>query len=143
MAGISQVFCQKLLQAYFTADVFITDDLLYVAVTASVAPANSPGSLLDEPDASAYMRSPISLSSGQWALTNVGASMYNLVDIDFPPPDTGVDWGLLNAWALCDAPTGGQVQAAGALVQPMNFTSDLPQLSIPPGGIVINLFSST
>lgn len=140
MAGtISLAFRNRLLQAYFTPDAFVGDESLFVAVTRTVALANDSGLNLTEPDAAAYARPQIDLTSNWWALSGAG-EMYNTTDIDFAPPDAGDDWGYLSGWALLDAPDSGVVLAVGSLIQPLVFTSDLPYLSISPQGVTVGLY---
>lgn len=138
-ATISIQLRTKLLRAYFTPDSFTGDDQLFVAVCSEVPMANSSGYNLSEPLAGAYDRCSVPLTSDFWLLGENG-QLSNLVDLDFPPPDEGEDWGYLGGWALLDAPTGGMCQAVGALISPTLFTSDMPFLSIQPGGIVIGLY---
>lgn len=136
---ISLAFRNRLLQAYFTPDAFVGDESLFVAVTRTVGLANDSGLNLTEPDASAYARSQVDLSSDWWALSGAG-EMYNVADVDYGPPNVGEDWGYLTGWALLDAPDSGVVLAVGSLVQPLVFTSDLPYLSIRPQGISVGLY---
>lgn len=139
--GVSLDLCQKLLQAYFTPDSFSSDTALYVALTATTGLVNSPGNDLTEPVAGAYSRAVVPLTSDFWALSGTG-DLYNIADVDFPPPNAGEDWGYLSAWALVDAPTGGMVQAVASLVDPLYFTSDMPYMSLGPSGIVVSVYSS-
>ena len=137
-ATISQVFRNKLLQAYFQKDVFAYDERLYVALTGQVGQANADGSSLDEPEVSAYQRAAVPLTSDYWSLTGFG-DMFNNSDVAFVGPDPGEDWGQLSGWALLDAPDGGMVQAVGSLVLPTFYTSDMPPIALPPAGITIRL----
>lgn len=139
--AVSLDLCQKLLQAYFTPDSFSADTALYVALTAAPGLVNSPGNDLSEPIAGAYSRAMVPLTSQFWALSGTG-DLYNIVDIDFPAPNVGEDWGYLSAWALVDAPTGGMVQAVATLVDPLYFTSDMPAMSLGPSGITVSVYSS-
>lgn len=140
--AVSLALRNKLLQAYFTPDTYVADSTLYVAVTNAVGEVNAPGANLNEPAASAYARCAVPLSSDYWDLSGYG-ELFNIVDIDFPPPVAGEDWGYLGGWAVVDAPDGGMTQAVGALVLPMQFTSDLPLLSLPPHAITIGLYDQS
>lgn len=137
-ATVSVALRDLLLQAYFNPDGFTGTGQLYAAVTGSVGLANASGDMLDEPGAAAYARAIAPLDSLTWALTGFGEA-YNLVDLDFPPPNTGEDWGLLTGWALLDAPDSGMTLAVGALIRPIYYTADLPQLSLGPGAITVAL----
>lgn len=139
--GVSLDLCDKLLRAYFTPDVFTPDVNVFAAVTMVPGLVNSPGDSLTEPVAAAYSRSAVPLTSDYWALSGTG-DLYNTVDLDFPPPTAGEDWGLLAAWALLDAPTGGVVLAVGGLVAPLYYVSAMPPLSLGPSGVTVSVYSA-
>jgi hypothetical protein len=84
----------------------------------------------------AYVRQPYGTGGSNWAAN--GAYLTNLLPVTFPLP--GQDWGYLTHFALCTAPTGGQVYAWGELSNPQFVTRSIGML-IPPGGIVLGLHS--
>lgn len=137
-SAVSIQFREMLLSSLFMADVFTAPAQLYVALTSNVALINQSGNTLREPIAGAYSRGAIDLDSLSWATTGFG-DVANVVDIDFPPPTTGEDWGYLSGWALVSDATAGSTYAVGSLVLATQYTSDQPFLSIKPGGIVVGL----
>lgn len=138
-SGVSLFLRDGLLQSYFQRDLLAGTDQLFAALTGAVARVNSGGAFIDEPAASAYARVAIPLNSLNWQLNGFGA-VYNVNQVDFPDPTPGEDWGYLGGWALLDAPDSGVVLACGPLVRPMTYTSDLPPMSLPPQGIMVQLY---
>lgn len=134
--GVSMFFRDALLRSYFQPDLSTGADALYAAVTSAVARINQTGLTLTEPTVAAYSRVAVPLDSADWALDSLGG-VYNLNDVSFPDPDPGDDWGYLGGWALLDSPDSGVVYASGPLTNPTFFTSDMPGISLPPGGITV------
>lgn len=82
----------------------------YVALINGSQPGiSAKGDELDEPEFAEYARGYMENLSGNW-FGNQGLIL-NQFAITFPI--LGQSWGTLRYWALCDAPTGGRVLAAG------------------------------
>jgi hypothetical protein len=127
---------EQLLASYFQRDLLAETDQLFAALTRTVARVNQSGATLDEPAAVAYARVGIPLNSTNWAQDGFGG-VYNTIEVDFPAPVAGEDWGYLGGWALLDSPDSGITLAADSLVNPLMYTSDMPPLAIPPQGIML------
>lgn len=137
MSGsVSMYLRSRLLSAYFQPDIDYSDDELWVALTTVLAPSNAVGTQLVEPAAASYGRAAAPLSSGIWQLSGY-SEVFNAVEIDFPTPADGDDWGLVRGWALVSSQTGGMALAVGAL--PPTYVAAGQPVTIDPSGIIVGL----
>lgn len=90
-----------------------------------------------EPDDPAFARQLYLADADHWAVA--AAYLTNAQTIDFGAPT--VDWGLINHYALCTDPTGGDIYAWGEFLSPANVLVGTSAVTVPPGGIVIALSS--
>ena len=83
-----------------------------------------------------YQRVFYGVGAGNWG-TN-GNFLTTTNDVDFGLP--GADWGIVNHFALCDQPSGGDIYAWGEFLNPQYVGADV-QMLVPAGGLVLTLSS--
>lgn len=110
---------QELLRAFFDPT-WYRPDLLWIALTATVAVAGANGEDLDEVTAGGYTRMSIPVDLASWELSGYG-EVTNLVRVDWPVATE--DWGLVAGWALLDDPDTGNGYAVGSLVLPQTVVA--------------------
>jgi hypothetical protein len=108
----------------------------YVALCVAEPGVAMDGAVLGdlEPDDTAYHRQFIALGSTRWGVSD--SYITTLVDVDFGL--ASADWGQITHYALCSAPSGGNIFAWGEFLNPPTIQSGY-QATIPAGGIVVAL----
>jgi hypothetical protein len=87
-----------------------------------------------EPDDTAYARMLYGTGNALWSAQD--GYVTTLADLTFPTPT--VDWATVTHYALCTAPTSGELIAWGEFLEPQYVAAGLI-VTIPAGGIVIAL----
>lgn len=87
-----------------------------------------------EPVGSSYSRVLISAGSGSWAAASDGMCMCT-DPITYSPTE---NWGIINAYALCTAVTGGQVLFYDYLLAPITIKAGAT-VTIPAGSLGIGV----
>ncbi len=82
---------------------------------------------------SAYIRFEMANTTAEWALNSNGIKT-NLKQLRYPTAQTA--WGLVDAVAIYDAPTGGNILYFGSLTSTINVTPG-DAVEVDPGAIQI------
>lgn len=89
----------------------------WIALCTQVPPRSATGAtLLEPPSSSGYSRLEVPNTTAWWGQP-AGGVVANINQIQWPVV-TNADWPTLYAYALCDAPTGGNVYIYGTLRVP-------------------------
>jgi hypothetical protein len=85
------------------------------------------GGELDEPEEEfGYVRLEVPNTSVNW--NREMETISNATDFIFTAATT--DWGLVNYWAICDAPTEGNVYFYGEFIEPQDIlATDIPTIT--------------
>jgi hypothetical protein len=92
---------------------------VYIGLWSATLDDTSDGSTVGEVSGNGYARAVVTNDSTKWATASSGTKS-NGSRIQFPP-STG-SWGIPTYWAICDAPSGGNILFFGAL----SFPDTLP-----------------
>jgi hypothetical protein len=103
-------------------------DMYYLALIKTTAPTlYISGAELDEPENADYARVMISNDALSWANDSQPQIVTCVIDVLYSAAVS--DWGQLNYWALCNAPTEGFNYFVGDLEEPLNvLTGDTPMI---------------
>ena len=71
-----------------------------------------------------------------WANDSEPQVVYNILPLNFPTAT--VDWGILNYWAICDAPVEGNNLIVGDLEQPIEINAG-DQAAFDEGDLSVSL----
>lgn len=105
---------------------------VWVALSQDEIGYTATGDTITEPSAPSYHRVQLGNASGTWGL--VGTTLTNLEDVVFPQAEE--DWGLIRAWAICDANESGNVLIEGTLDTPVTI-SEGGILTVPASGLSV------
>lgn len=137
MSGLSIWGREQMMKAFFIPEQFTCPSDLYMALTVSAPMAGESGAEIEEPDdAVDYARQPYGLGEAYWTMTGRG-TVENVAEMLFGPALT-TDWGLIVGWALCTAPTGGDVVLLGEMASPY-YVIHGPQSELRVGAGMLSL----
>lgn len=91
-----------------------------------------------EPTDPLYSRKLVPTGIAYWSDPSVDHNVANLQAVDFGVP--GIDWGVINHYALCSSETGGEVYSYGEFNVPV-YVSSTYEVSVPIGGITVALYN--
>jgi hypothetical protein len=138
MPGLLSMYGRDaVLGAFFTPELTVPPDTLWIALCTVVPTPGDTGSDLLEPDDEAYSRAAYPTGGDWWAPTGRGG-ITNTQEVFFPSP--AADWGLIEGWALCDDTTGGQTFYVGDFLVPERiiYDADNPRAwGLGAGGLVV------
>lgn len=91
-----------------------------------------------EPTDPLYGRKLYSTGIDYWSDPSIDHNTANLQVIDYGVP--GLDWGVINHYAICNSETAGDVYAYGEFSVPV-YVSSTYEVAIPIGGITVALYN--
>lgn len=107
----SIVGARMLLSALLTPDIFAPPEEMYLAMCGTLATdADSGATLVEPPFSAGYSRAPVPIGQDYWVTSGYG-TFWNAEPIIFPPAQD--IWQRTRAFALCTAPTSGDIVAMG------------------------------
>ena len=133
MAAMSDYLENKLIDFVFRGQTFTPSTNTWVGLLTAntnlgITQDANTGSNVVEVSGGAYARVRIAASNTEWSATQsstttlaassgISGTTYNINAITFPVP-TGADWGVIKAFGLFDAATGGNMLFYGNLTTP-------------------------
>jgi hypothetical protein len=137
MGALSDARAAAVLNALFNGGALGAPATYYVAL--STTQPNDDGSNVTEPSGSSaagYARAAVVKNTTNFPTTS-GRSISNAVDIVYPDPDPGDDWGVIGWYALYSAATGGTFQGWGAFGDTFHPTESTTGPVLPAGSVII------
>ena len=127
MAAMSDYLENKLIDFVFRGQAFTPTTNTFVGLLTSAPNDANTGSNVVEVSGGGYDRVAVGSSLLNWSgtqsnsanttSTGISGTTYNINAITFPAP-SGANWGVINAFGLFDASTGGNLLFYGTLTTP-------------------------
>lgn len=134
MGRLSDTFAEDMLATLFRGTATTAPATYYVAL--STAQPDDDGSGIAEPSGGGYARVAVTKNTTNFAAPSA-RSIANAVDIEFPDPTSGADWGDIGWFALYTASSGGTFLGWGAFAEVLNITDGQTGPVIPAGALII------